>query len=608
MKINTNYLDPNHLDLNQLNELPLAQWLAAMDGVYEHSPWIAERAAAHRPFASLAALKHRLQCVVQAATPDEQLSLIRAHPELAGKAAMAGQLSKESTGEQAGVGLHCCSAEEYAQLQQLNSDYKTKFGFPFIVAVKGPDGQGLTRQQIIAHFSRRLGASVASETAEALHQIGRIAEMRLNALFGVNLQFGTEIMRRVQHLASYSEQSDGLYCSYLHTAHQQCALQIAQWMKDAGLAVQIDAVGNVRGRYLSTQADAKTLIIGSHYDTVNNAGWFDGRLGIILPMLVLQHVQQLQQLQQLPASDQALSFPFHIELVAFSEEEGVRFPCTFLGSRALAGRFDASLLHLNAGNGVSLQQALLQAGHEPGEIAGLALSPDQVCGFLEVHIEQGPILLQHHLPLGVVTAIAGSSRFWLHISGEANHAGTTPMTMRHDAVAAAAEIILAIEARCRGEAGLVGTVGQVQIPAAATNVVAGACSISVDIRAPNDAQRLTAVADIVHTVEAICQRRAVQWRKQIMTQIAAVPCDTGLQDALHLALTQCGVPEFSLPSGAGHDAMMMANLTPTAMLFVRCGNKGISHNPLETMTADDAELAAQVLLEWLKQIALHINS
>jgi beta-ureidopropionase / N-carbamoyl-L-amino-acid hydrolase len=594
------YTHTHHLDLNQLNQASLAQWLSALDGVYEHSPWIAERAAAHRPWPSLAALKHGLQRILHEATPDEQLGLIRAHPELAGKAALAGQLSKESTGEQAGVGLHLCSAEEYAQLQQLNSDYKAKFGFPFIVAVKGPDGQGLSRQQIIANFSRRLNASVASETAEALHQIGRIAEMRLNALFGVSLQFGEEIMRRVQHLASYSEQSDGLYCSYLHSAHQQCAAQIAQWMKQAGLAVQIDAVGNVRGRYLCSQADAKTLIIGSHYDTVNNAGWFDGRLGIVLPMLVLQHLQQLRELGQ--DSGQDSGFPFHIELVAFSEEEGVRFPCTFLGSRALAGRFDAALLQLNDGNGVSLQQALLQAGHEPGEIADLALSPDQVCGFLEVHIEQGPILLQQHLPLGVVTAIAGSSRFWLHISGEANHAGTTPMDMRHDAVAAGAEIILAIEARCRSEAGLVGTVGQVQIPAAATNVVAGACSISVDVRAPNDAQRLAAVADIMQTVQEICQRRAVQWRKQSMVQVAAAPCDPGLQQALHQALRQCGVPEFSLPSGAGHDAMMMANLTPMAMLFVRCGNRGISHNPLETMTADDAELAAQVLMEWLNQI------
>lgn len=585
------------LNLAQLNDAPLAQWMAALDGVYEHSPWIAERAANQRPFASLVALKHGLQQVVQAATPEEQLSLIRAHPELAGKAAMAGELSKESTSEQAGVGLHLCSAEEYAQLQQLNSDYNAKFGFPFIVAVKGSDGQGLTRHQIIAHFSRRLAATVASEISEALHQIGRIAEMRLNLLFGVRLEFGGEIMHRVQQLASFSEQSDGLYCSYLHSAHQQCARQIAQWMKDAGLAVQIDAVGNVRGRYLSSNPDAKTLLIGSHYDTVNNAGWFDGRLGIILPLQVLQHLHQLKH------SGQEDNFPFHIELIAFSEEEGVRFPCTFLGSRALAGRFDSTLLHLHDGNGVSLQQALLQAGHEPDDIAGLALSAEQVCGFLEVHIEQGPILLHHHLPLGVVSSIAGSSRFWLHISGEANHAGTTPMTLRHDAVAACAEIILAIEARCQGEEGLVGTVGQVQIPAAATNVVAGACSISVDIRAPDDAQRLAAVADIVHAVEQICLRRVVQWRKQTMLQVSAVPCDTGLQQALHQAFKECGVPDFTLPSGAGHDAMMMANLAPVAMLFVRCGNKGISHNPLETMTADDADLAARVLLQWLRQIA-----
>lgn len=598
-------IDPSHATqlLARMNAASEDDFVALLDGIYEHSPWIARRAAATRasaPITTLAALKYRLQQVVVQASVDEQLGLIRAHPELAGKAALAGQLTRESTGEQAKAGLNACSAEEYACLHQLNRDYNAKFGFPFILAVKGPEGLGLSRQQIIATFARRLENRVAAEMAEALRQIGRIAELRLNDLFGVSLLFGQTILRQARELAQLSDDPAGLVCTYLSPAHRQTAQQLANWMREAGLQVQIDAVGNVRGRYAGGRAHVQTpqsrqppqplqtLLTGSHYDSVVDAGWYDGRLGILLPIAVLAHCRA-QQIQ----------LPFDVEVIAFAEEEGVRFQSTFLGSRALVGRFDAGLFDLCDANGISLRSALKDCGSDESAVAALQLQPQQVCGFVEVHIEQGPVLLQRDLPLGLVTAIAGSSRFWLQLSGEANHAGTTPMDMRHDAVAACAEIVLALEQRCKGVAGLVGTVGKIEVPQGAMNVVAGRCRLSLDIRAELDSVRLAAVDDIKQQVADICQRRAIGHLWQPVLEVAASPCTSPLRASLGAAIEAAGLPLFELPSGAGHDAMMMANLTPTAMLFVRCGNNGISHNPLETLTADDAELAAQVFLQFL---------
>lgn len=575
--------------LAALNAAGDVQFVSMLAGIYEHSPWVAERAASRRPFASLAALKYGLQQVVQQAGVDQQLALIRAHPELAGKAALAGELTRESTGEQASAGLNACSAEEYAQLQQLNGAYNEKFGFPFILAVKGPEGTGLNRQQIVAAFARRLRASHASEQAECLRQIGRIAEIRLNDLFAAQPQFGGQIMQRARELAQLSEQADGLTCSYLTPAHRQTAQKLAQWMREAGLQTQIDAVGNVRGRFTCGKPAAKTLLTGSHYDTVRNAGWYDGRLGILLPLAVLAACR-----------DRQIQLPFDVELIAFAEEEGVRFQSTFLGSRALVGQFDETLLALQDANQTTLGAALQETGSNWQAIQTLKLDPHQLAGFIEVHIEQGPVLLNRELPLGLVTAIAGSSRYWLHLQGEANHAGTTPMDMRVDAVAAAAGIVLAIEQRCQNVAGLVGTVGQIEVPQGAMNVVAGACSLTIDIRSAQDAQRQAAVSAAEQAIAAICRQRGVRYQLQPVLEVAASPCCSPLREKLGEAIGRTGLPLFELASGAGHDAMMMAHLTPTAMLFVRCGNNGISHNPLETMTLDDAETAAQVFMDFLQ--------
>jgi N-carbamoyl-L-amino-acid hydrolase len=584
--------------LSELNSCDAATFIERLRGIYEHSPWIPERAAAQRPFVNITALKLALQDVVSVASLDEQLDLIRAHPELAGKAAVAGQLTAESTSEQARSGLHLCSAEEFATLHRLNADYNDKFGFPFILAVKGPDGQGLTRRAIIATFTRRLKNQRADEIAECLRQIKRIAELRLNDLLGVALDFGPAIMQWCETIGAWSDADNSagadfdLTCAYMTPAHRRTAVQLMDWMREAGMDAHIDAVGNVVGVYRSDAPGAKTLMTGSHYDTVRNGGKYDGRLGILLPIAIVRHLHQRGE-----------KLPFHFEVVGFAEEEGVRFKSTFLGSNAVTGRFDLSLLDQTDADGVTMRDALLAAGHDVTRIPAIARDPAELLGFVEVHIEQGPMLLERDLALGVVTAIAGSSRYLVELNGLASHAGTTPMTMRKDAAAAAAEIVLLVERRCGQGASLVGTVGQLQVPGGSVNVIPGACKLSLDIRAAEDAVRLAAVKDVLDGIAAICARRQVDFSLQQIVDASAAPCAPRLMRQFGAAIERAGLPRFDLLSGAGHDAMAMAAITDVAMLFTRCGNGGISHNPLETMTADDAAIAARVLLDFLRNYA-----
>jgi len=413
--------------LSDLNTCPPAAFVEALRGIYEHSPWIAERASGLRPFASAAALKQALQATVTQASEDEQLALLRAHPELAGKAAIAGELTAESTGEQAASGLNRCSPEEYAVLHALNAQYKEKFGFPFILAVKGPTGRGLTRAAIIETFARRLKNTRGDEMRECLRQVHRIAEIRLNELLKVQLLFGPQVMDWAETLGAISDSPDGLTCAYMTPSHQRSASQLRDWMTAAGMDAHIDAVGNVVGRYAAAQPDAKTLITGSHYDTVRNGGKYDGRLGILLPIALVRHLHRRGE-----------RLPFHLEVIGFAEEEGVRYQCTFLGSSAVTGRFAPSLLEQQDSEGTSMRAALAAAGHDPAAIPAIARDPASLLGFVEVHIEQGPVLLERGLPVGVVTAIAGSSRYLVELTGVASHAGTTPMGMRRDAAAAAA--------------------------------------------------------------------------------------------------------------------------------------------------------------------------
>lgn len=576
----------NTISLQRLNAMPAADFVAALGGIFEHSPWVAERAATRRPFPSRLDLHAAMCAAVAQASEAEQLALIRAHPELAGRAAVRKQLTAESTREQAGAGLDQCSVAEFARLQELNGAYNAKFGFPFILAVRGHD-----RAAIIAAFAQRLHYTIDDERRVALEQIGRIAFFRLNEFVAAPL--GAEIIAMHERLAAFSDEDGALTCTYLRPAHRATAALIRDYMLAAGLEVEIDAVANVVGRWRCGVVGAKTLITGSHYDTVTDGGKYDGRLGILLPIAVVQHLKQ-----------SGATLPFDLEVVAFCEEEGVRFKSTFLGSSAIAGSFDTAVLDLLDADGISMRAAMREAGFDPARIPTIARDPHKLAGYVEVHIEQGPVLLDEGRALGVVTAIAGSVRSIVTITGLAGHAGTVPMGSRRDAAAAAAEIVLAVEKHCSTAPGLVGTVGKLDVPHGAINVIPGHCELSIDIRSGDDRVRDAAVAAVQTEIDAIAARRRVKIEVRCVLTAAGAPCDTRLQQQFTAAITRVTgeTAPRHLPSGAGHDAMKMATITPIGMLFVRCGNGGISHNPAETMTAEDADVAARVFADFLMHL------
>jgi N-carbamoyl-L-amino-acid hydrolase len=398
--------------------------------------------------------------------------------------------------------------------------------------------------------------------------------------------FGARILELADRLATHSEMTGGLTCTYLSPTHRAMARELQELMQKAGLDATIDAVGNVTGRYRSASPNAKALIIGSHYDTVVNAGRYDGRLGILTALVIAEHLQRVGQ-----------ALPFHLDVIAFAEEEGVRFSAPYIGSSAIAGRFDQTLLQRCDAKGMSLADALQEVGTRLEDIAALARRPQDLIGYLEVHIEQGPVLLNRNLPAGVVTAIAGCARHQVIVEGSAGHAGTVPMTLRHDAAAAAAEMVLALERRCSAEQGLVGTVGKLAVPGGAINVIPARCGLTLDIRAGEDAVRAAAERDVLAEIARIAARRGVTADVVELSRTPAISCAPRLQALMAQALARAGVEPLHLPSGAGHDAVMFSGLTEIGMLFVRCGNGGISHDPRETVTADDADIGARVLLD-----------
>ena len=568
----------------QLNSMSAQDFAGALESIWERSPWIPGRVAGMRPFRSVLDLHGAMSSAVLTAAPDEQLALIRAHPQLAGKAATRGELTPDSTREQRGAGLDACSPEELARLTTLNSLYTERFGFPFVLAVKGHN-----RSSILDELERRVGNTLEAERMEALQQISRIAAFRLQDL--VVEEAGPRIHSMAERLALFSESGDSLTCSYLTPAHRATAAQLRDWMLASGLTVEIDAVGNVIGRLQGTSPEAGTLLTGSHYDTVVDAGRFDGRLGILLPIAV---VSQLRR--------EGVRLPYTLKIIAFAEEEGVRFKSTFLGSSALVGRFDPSVLDSRDKDGISMRDAMRTADLEPDakKIAAAALDTRELLGFVEVHIEQGPTLLEADRALGVVTSIAGSFRSVVSITGIAGHSGTVPMHLRRDAAAGAAEMVLAVEKRCGGVQGLVGTVGQLNVPGGAINVIPGRCEFSVDIRSGENSLRDAAFNDVKAECERIGARRGlgVEWRKVL--EIDSVPCAARLQQHWADSIRRVtGLEACRLPSGAGHDAMVMAEVTDVGMLFVRCGHGGISHSPLETMSEADADLAARTFRDFL---------
>ncbi|MDD2545218.1 MAG: allantoate amidohydrolase [Burkholderiaceae bacterium] len=584
------------LTLEQINAASVADLTEQLHGVYEHSPWVAEDAATKRPFTSLAHLRQALVTVVREAPREAQLHLLRAHPELAGKAIDPQALTTESRHEQVQAGLHACTPEELAQIQELNAAYRAKFGFPFILAVRGPRGQGLSKAEILATFARRLAHHPDFEEAEGLRNVHRIAEIRLNDKWGIEPTLGNQVWDWAEALAQHSEQDGALTVTYLSAAHQACAKDIAQWMRnDCGFdEVGIDAVGNVVGLYHGENDQAPRLLTGSHYDTVRNGGKYDGRLGILVPMVC---VRQLHR--------QGRRLPFALEVVAFAEEEGQRYPATFLGSSALVGTFDSTWLEQVDPQGISMREALRSAGREPDidTIATLQRNARHYLGFVEVHIEQGPVLNGLDLPLGIVTSINGSARFTGEITGMASHAGTTPMSMRKDAAAAVAELLLYLEQRAAAHPNLVGTIGILEVPNGSINVVPGRCRFSLDIRATTDALRDACVTDVLAELDRICQRRGVSCAVQETLRIAAAPSAPAWQSRWEQAVTALGLPVHRLPSGAGHDAMKLHEILPQAMLFVRGLHAGISHNPLESITNGDAELSVQAFQRLIEQLA-----
>ena len=585
------------LTLNHINTASTDEALSLLDGLYEHSPWIVRKALEARPFRSLAQLKHILAQVVAQGGRDAQLALLRAHPELAGKAMVDKSLTAESTNEQSKAGLTQCTPDEFARIQQLNSDYNAKFGFPFILAVRGPRGVGLNKAEIIATFERRLQGHPEFELQECLRNVHRIAEIRLNDKFGVTPEQGNRVWDWLETLAQHSDagyaERGQLTVTYLTDAHRACAQRIRMDMRNAGCdEVHIDAVGNVVGRYRGTGQEARTLMTGSHYDTVRNGGKYDGRLGIYVPLAQVQALHNLGQ-----------RLPFDLEIVAFAEEEGQRYKATFLGSGALTGDFQTAWLDQVDAQGISMRAAMQQAGLCVDDIPSLRRDPAKYLGFVEVHIEQGPVLHELDIPLGVVTSINASVRYMGEVTGMASHAGTTPMDRRRDAAAAVAELLLYVEQRASADGDSVGTVGQLEVPQGSINVVPGRCQFSLDLRAPSDAQRDALERDVLARLQAIATRRGVHCQVTQTMRASAAPSAAAWQQRWEAAVDALGVPLHRMPSGAGHDAMKLHDILPQAMLFVRGQNSGISHNPLESTTSDDIQLCVDAFAHLLQQLA-----
>ena len=399
--------------------------------------------------------------------------------------------------------------------------------------------------------------------------------------------FGAEIMSRIDDLAALSESPDGLTRRYLTPEHRQANDLVGRWMGDAGMTVRQDAVGNIIGRYEGVSEGLPAVLIGSHLDTVVMAGKFDGMLGVITGIACVGELNR-----------RGRRLPFAVEVVGFGDEEGVRFQSGYLGSHALAGNFEPALLERRDADDISLAEAMTAFGLDPARVGDAARRAPDVLAYLELHIEQGPVLESQGLPVGVVTTIAGATRLAVSLTGEAGHAGTVPMTLRHDALAAAAECILAVERVCAESPNLVGTVGQIAAEPGASNVIPGSVRFTVDLRAAEDPHRTTALDELMVLLEAAAKRRGVAIEIEKVHEAASVPCDAQLSDLIAGAIERSGWRVQRLPSGAGHDAAAMAGLAPVGMVFVRCEG-GVSHNPAENITAADAEAGARVLFQVL---------
>jgi allantoate deiminase len=405
-----------------------------------------------------------------------------------------------------------------------------------------------------------------------------------------NTTLGDEIVRRINELGAISEVPEHLARLFLTREHRVAADLILGWMRSAGMHAQLDAIGNVCGRYEGDRPALPCLMLGSHYDTVRDAGKWDGPLGLITAISCVADLHK-----------RGRRLPFAIEVTGFADEEGVRFASTLLGSRAVAGTFDASVLGARDNAGLAMRDALIQFGLDPDHIDAAARHRRELLAYIELHIEQGPVLEAEQLPVGVVTAIAGATRLAASLTGMAGHAGTVPMRLRRDALAGAAECIVSVEEFCRSdEGGLVGTVGYINAMPGATNVIPGQVSFTLDLRAPTDAHRKLAVADVVRRIEAIAKRRNLGLQIDVTHENRTVPCASWLKAQVAEAIAAEGHRVFELPSGAGHDGMAMIDIADVGMLFVRCRG-GISHHPDEHVDTADADAGARVLLRVIEK-------
>ena len=400
---------------------------------------------------------------------------------------------------------------------------------------------------------------------------------------------GEEIVGRINELAAISETPEHLARIFLTREHHAAADLILGWMREAGMLASLDAIGNVGGRYEGDRPGLPCLMLGSHYDTVRDAGKWDGPLGLITAISCVADLHR-----------RGRRFPFAIEVTGFADEEGVRFASTLLGSRAVAGTFNERVLADRDEAGISMRDALVQFGLDPDHIGAAARAPSELLAYIELHIEQGPVLEVQNLAVGVVTAISGATRLAASLTGMAGHAGKVPMALRHDALTGAAECIVAIEELCRTDpGGLVGTVGYIHANPGATNVIPGQVSFTMDIRAATDTHRRKAVADIVRRIESIAKVRQLQLQVDVTHENRTVPCAPWIRSQIAEAIAAEGFRVFELPSGAGHDGMAMIDIADVGMVFVRCRG-GISHHPDEHVELADADAGARVLLRLIE--------
>jgi len=400
-----------------------------------------------------------------------------------------------------------------------------------------------------------------------------------------------KIMQRVEALAKISETPENLTRTFASPAMRRANELVAKWMRGAGMQTRTDAIGNLIGHYDGEKSKAKILLLGSHLDTVRNAGKFDGPLGVILAIACVENLHR-----------QKIKLPFAIEVIGFADEEGARFQTAFLGSKVLAGIFDEKDLRRKDSDGISMAEAIKNFVGNPAKLKSARLNPKNLLGYIEAHIEQGSVLEKKNLAVGIVSAIAGQTRARVSFFGRAGHAGTTPMNLRKDALCAAAEFVLAVENLAQKTSSLVATVGEISVKPGASNVIPGEVHLSLDLRHAKDSVRKSARLALKKIAFQIARRRKLELDGEVVHEASAINCAEKFPKLLGKSVLRRQKKLIELPSGAGHDAAVLAKICPAAMLFIRCKN-GISHHPDESVKAADVKIALDVMNDFLKSLA-----